>query len=306
MEELGLSANSVQKILQNKNWVEIYRERLSNCHSIITETRSPSNLFSDVIEPQLVISLGIDHPKKEVDKIIRDNLQKWSLLFSYKYQFLIRLQQLIPEEVADTKKIQNFYSDVPLGPLDTDIFEKLSFNDRIKWSEGSKVVHFKNTSLKNFIGIFVSEEFFITEAMCRVILIGTCYEFALKSILPNTVIQHDEIYKTLKRLGSKKHDKVACKMCIVNEQCIQRDIFLELAQLYCLLYHLRVIKDYKMDFFNNRDFTNFLLNDFFIKSFEITCNFEKIIDKNFSKYWWSPSSLDIDSRDILRIIQKIS
>lgn len=308
MEELNLSAHSVQKILQNDKWVDVYRKHLDNCHSQIIESRFPMNIFPDIIKPQLVKTLKIDHSNQDVDFLIRTNLQKWSLLSCYKYQFLIRLQQLIPLEIDDTKKIRDFYSDVPLGPIEHAIFEKLSEDNRIKWSEGSKMVYFKDSSLKNFIGIFVSEEFFITEAMCRVLLIGTCFEFALKSILPNTVLQHDEIHKTLKRLGSKKHDKVACKMCGVNKECIQRDIFLDLANFYCLLYHLRVIKDYKMDFFDNPDFTHFLLNDFFTKGFEITCNLENMINKNFAGYWSSPDVLTLSkgSREIHQIIQKNS
>ena len=294
MNELGLTAKSVESIVLKKEWVQIYRTHLDYNYSNLHVNEFPENTFMNLIKPQLIITLKNDFENALVESKIRKSLQKWTLLAGFKSYYLIRLKQLIAAEILEHKEIQKKFSDIPRGPTSASTIDKMSPENQLRWHIGNILITYKESSVTNLLGNFVSEQFFTLEAFCRSISIGSCLEFALKSILPNVVIQHDEIHKTLKKLGTQKNDRISCKMCPINEKCVRNKAYSNLADIYALYYHLRVIKDYKIDYLRDSKFENFLLEDFLNKSFKITCEIEKIENKIYSDYWFSPFSLEKD------------
>ena len=91
---------------------------------------------------------------------------------------------------------------------------------------------------KNLLGLFCSELFFAVEAACRVICIGTCLDFAIKSLLSNIIIQHDEVYQTLKRIGHEDSEKVSCITCSNKASCKKIPPMTDIASFYELCYHI--------------------------------------------------------------------
>lgn len=305
MANLGLSPTAIQSILQKENWVTIYRNELIERTSNLSEINFPAERFKDSIKPSLEKALQKELSESP-DKInIRESIRRWMVISHNKSALLIKFLDLIPKELSESKKIIAHFKDVPIGPQDSDVVEQMNENDRKRWHEGSIAFYFAGLSANNIVGLFVSELFFTIEAMCRVICIGSCLEFAIKTVLPTTTIQHDEIYKTLNRLSREANSKVTCKLCPINEDCSRLDSYSKLASIYELLYHLRVIKDYRLEFYFESQLTEFLIGEYLAKGFEITLLFDKIMDRLFHSYLRAPISVADQKEKILKILKQL-
>jgi hypothetical protein len=249
-------------------------------------------------------TLKSEFSEDELANKIYHTFDKWSWLYQLKSSFLIRLQFLIPQEMKELSEFKEEFKNIPSGPVNQSIFESMSFEEKTRYLDANKLLPFKNYSTKELMGICVSEHFFHFESMCRLICIGSCFEFALKSILAKNAIQHDEIYKTMNRLNNPKKDKESCIFCPIKSQCNGKPYFLILSNIYVLFYHLRVIKDYKIQFFSNRDFYKFLIKDFLIKGFKLSSQTEKIVNKIYSGYVFSPFLLERDIENIKEALER--
>jgi hypothetical protein len=137
-------------------------------------------------------------------------------------------------------------------------------------------------------------------------IIGSCIEFALKTIDEKTTIQHKEIYQGLRRMGDLNSEKLVCKLCSFKKNCKKCEDYLILAQIYELYYHLRVIKDYKKEFWN-MSFTMSLFNERNLNHmFNIVMKVEQIEDRINRDYWVSPFNISRDNDEIYSILQQIS
>ena len=159
---------------------------------------------------------------------------------------------------------------------------------------------------KNILGLFCSELFFTVEAACRVICIGTCLGFAIKSLFSNVIIQHDEVYKTLKRIGQENTENVSCITCANKKSCLEIPSINEIASIYEFCYHIRVIKDYKKEFYWERNlehnFEDFLIQKYLPEGMKIIYFLESFIKTLFDKYWWIPFDLKNDKEMMTKFI----
>ena len=276
-------------------------ERTSNLSAI----DFPSERFNTSIKPLLEKALENELSESPEKVNIRESIQRWMLISHNKSALLIKLLDLIPKELSESNKIFTHFKDVPIGPQDSDVVEQMNEIERERWHEGNIAISFAGLSINNIVGLFVSELFFTIEAMCRVICIGSCLEFAIKTVLPTTIIQHDEVYKTLKRLGLDSNSKVTCKLCRANQDCSGFDSYSKLASFYELLYHLRVIKDYRLEFYFEKNLTDFLLGEYLTKGFEITSIFDKIMDRLFHSYLRFPVSVADQKEKISMILKQL-
>jgi len=307
MNELGLSPNAVQSILDSKNPIERYQHRLEHCYAYLSENNFPDKHFKQLIEPELISILKKNgKSKKVIQKVIRESIRRWALLSQTKAQFLIRLHQLIPEELLTARKINSYYKDVPHGCVKSKKAKNMTIEDIQRWHEGNLLMAFKNSSYINLVGVLFSEQFFAVETMCRMILIGSCIEFSLKSIDEKTTIQHKEIYQSLRRMGDLDNDKLVCKICSFKKHCRKCEDYLILAQVYELYYHLRVIKDYKKDFWSSPLISSLFTKDNLNHMFGIVMKVEQIEDRINNGYWLSPFRISRDNDEINTLLQKIS
>ena len=95
------------------------------------------------------------------------------------------------------------------------------------------------------LSILLSQMFFALEFSCRMICSLGCYNFALK-ISRAEVIQHDEVWKQLKRFGKKQGHQ--CEICIVRDTCDFGVDFNSLARIYAYAMKVRQISDYTTKF----------------------------------------------------------
>jgi hypothetical protein len=219
---------------------------------------------------------------------------------NYKAQSLILISKLFSQYKRTSKTITNRYKGIPLGPQDSNTVSEMSLEERKKWREGNIALSYISASNSNMIGLYISELFFCFEAYCRTLCIGSCLEFAVKSISPTVTIQHDEVYKTLKRLGGRNEDKVACNLCQIKNTCIKFPSCLEIAAVYELFYHLRVVKDYHTELYNNTSFRKYLTKGLMKKSLEIISKMDVLQNKLFSNYMVFPLSFENLKKAILQ------
>jgi hypothetical protein len=171
MDELGLSPNAVQSILDSKNPVERYQNSLNYCYAYISENNFPDRHFKQLIEPELIAILKKNgKSKKEIQTEIRESIRRWALLSQTKAEFLIRIHQLIPEELLRARKINLYYKDIPQGCVNSKKITTMTSEEVQRWHEGNLLTTFGTSSYVNFIGVLLSEQFFAVETLCRMIL----------------------------------------------------------------------------------------------------------------------------------------
>jgi len=95
------------------------------------------------------------------------------------------------------------------------------------------------------LSILLSQMFFALEFCCRMLCGFGCYNFALK-ISRAEVVQRDEVWKSLKRLGEKQGHQ--CEICIVRETCNFNIDFKALARIYAYAMKIRQVSDYTTKF----------------------------------------------------------
>jgi hypothetical protein len=174
---------------------------------------------------------------------------------------------------------------------------------RLQLRNGNLMIQYQISSYMNMIGVLLSEQFFAVETMCRMILIGSCVEFALKSVNVNTVIQHKEIHLALKRMGNKNDEKLTCKLCAFRKDCKKSEDFLILAQIYELFYHLRVIKDYRQEFWDAEFFVQIFKDGNLRHMLNLVMAVEQIQNKIDSDYWTIPFSIT-ENNDLINSLSK--
>jgi len=91
------------------------------------------------------------------------------------------------------------------------------------------------------LSILLSQMFFALEFSCRTLCSLGCYHFALR-ISKDEVVQHNEVWKQLKRFSEKKGHQ--CDICNVRETCDFNIDFLALARIYAYAMKIRQISDY--------------------------------------------------------------
>jgi len=301
MVNYNFSPKSVASIVENMDWVSFYDEKINNCILNLKPDSFPESYFINVIEPQLI---SIFLQREEIDPIkskIHTSIQNWTMQATIKSYFLIRILQLIPKEIIETQNSENKYHDIDLGPLPEDIFNKMNFSEKKLWREGSNLIYFRRSCVNQFVSLFFSESFFVAESLLRAIAAGFCFEFALKTITPGLVIQHKEIFEVINRKAKHNSSKINCLICPISKNCLEDSIFDRLNEAYLLLYHLRVIKDYKSSNLTAININQILEKDFLNRIFKIICLIEDIEGRIYKNYWFNPRTMK-ESYNFLSII----
>lgn len=302
MQNLGLSPAAVQKILQDRDWVEKYRTRLTDLCKSPPNSDFLDRYFVNFVKEPLQKSL-----QKGSDKVdFRETIQRWWLISDHKAEGLMRLILLISDEFSVLRDIKAQYDGVPFGLIHAEAVAKMSKEELDRWRECSTVVSFANRTVTNLLGLYVSEAFFTLEAMARTVCIGSCFEFALKSVLPDVTVQHDSVHKTLLRLSKQQKDSVVCRLCTLNDICVSNNFYSQFARIYELFYHLRVVKDYRLDFYFERELIPFLLEEYLSKTFKVICEFDKVLNRLYRDYMESPISLSERQELVLKAFEQIT
>jgi hypothetical protein len=122
--------------------------------------------------------------------------------------------------------------------------------------ERSIVREILNKSTQNYISLVVgvsgliNQIFFVLESQCKIICSLTCFPFAI-SYSKDNLIQHAEVWLTLKKIGKLGSDHEDCAICRMQEKCSYSIDFAALANVYCYAIKVRMLADYDRFFYDN-------------------------------------------------------
>jgi len=124
------------------------------------------------------------------------------------------------------------------------------------------------------LSILLSQMFFALEFSTRMLCGLGCYRFALK-VSNSEVIQHEEVWRQLKKLGRKVGYN--CETCVVKSSCNFEVEFSILAKIYAYAMKIRQIVDYTTRLASLNLFKSELLKPPFVYFSSLI----KIVEKNF-------------------------
>lgn len=295
MAELGISLKGIVQNLQKDNWVDVYQYELTTRTTGFSYSDFPEGIFNKQLKRKIENALKNEIKSKKANP--RETIQRWWVISTNKGFSLLRLMKIIPHEISKISKIFALYEGAPLGPQDETVVNAMDSENIVQWRRSTLETFYSRMSTNNLYGLYISELFFTFEAMCRLLCISSCIDFAIRAFSPTITVQHDEIYQTLKRISSKDKDsgRIICKLCPIRKQCGTTDIYYKTALLYELFYHLRVIKDYRLEFYFDPNIESLLkmLNDELIpKSDFVICTLDKALNRLFDEYMFSPLLLE--------------
>lgn len=179
--------------------------------------------------------------------------------------------------------IDDFEKRTGINIYDLDV-SSLSSNQRLYYQKfESEIIE----NVYSFIGMLqglINISFFAFESSCKILSALGCYDFS--AIFANEqIIQHEEIWKTLKRLA-KVDSRSRCEKCLLIDYCRFEINFQSVANAYCFAFKTRLLSDYGDLFYNIfSDFSRSIQKDLenINKYFK---NIEKIIrgQRDIEKY----------------------
>jgi len=197
-----------------------------------------------------------------------------------------REYSIIKEEIERNKKKQELISLLREGwdpKARTTLAKKQSEKIREFFIETFKM-RCKHLSTYNS---FIYESFFVVECNCKFLAGMGCYRFA-KNISESKIINHSDVWKTLKNLSGKQKEAI-CDHCFTKTSCNFKKRFIHLANLYAASIKLRMLSDYS-EVFREEDIEPELYK--IITEIVIPTTIEihkfKVMIKNKSKIMWSP------------------
>lgn len=301
MSKYNFSPKSVESILNDPNWIDFYDEKINYCLNNLNPSEFPESFLKTVIEPHLINILSKE-TNDNIHQLIFATAQNWGLQSTFKSEFLIRLLQIIPNELKALSDLEQRYKNVPIGSISDEIFKDKSNTERKTWFDVSNLIMHRKTCSCHFTSLFFSESFFVFEAFLRTIAMSSCLEFALKTIIPNTVIQHKEIYQVINRkCQTNDNNKIACLICPMANKCSENHAYRHLNEAYLLLYHLRVIKDYKLNYHDSEVLSKIANRNFIERIFKIICITEEIQIQLFKNFWNFPRTIKESSQIIFSL-----
>jgi hypothetical protein len=180
--------------------------------------------------------------------------------------------------------------------------DKLSPEEKQRIREATIAGSFCYYNYISELGLLLSELFFSVEAAFRCVCIGSCLEYSVKAVQGRTPIQHDEVFKTLNLLSSGTRDSLRCITCKIRGTCARNPDFQKLSNLYELLYHLRVVKDYRLELYWETSFKPLLENELVPRARSILVKCDEIVDSIFRGYLRGPISLSQELDEIGNLV----
>lgn len=179
------------------------------------------------------------------------------------------------------------------------------FTGKAKIKE-ERLSEFRKVLLKNEItsyslsSLFISlatNIFFALEYHCKDICSTACLKFAIQ-VANNEPIQHEEVWKCLKRLGSEKNN-YACRICRIKKECKYDFDFDKMAMLYSAVIQSRMICDYTEEIVFQTKFGAYIYGCLFLICKSFILKSQKELAKALKSFLWAPQTYE----DVLNSIK---
>lgn len=250
-DSLSLNPNSVSRLVAARDWIDAFSSEYERVAKALILCDYPDE---DLFEQRIIVS------GRNVYKEHREAVRRWMMLAWHKGRSLFTALQQLPLALNLETAARSQFEDVELGPIDSDVAAALDQSQLSRIRDANIIMGYSRDAILNCCGYFISELFFSFEAMSRVICMGSCLQFFYRTILPNVTVQHKDVFDALNSLSADSRDRISCRMCRASDVCCSGQVFRCLRDFYLLAYHLRVIRDYKTQFYSTDGLAEALLN----------------------------------------------
>jgi len=291
-DSLSFNPNSVSKLVAARDWVHAFSAEYERVAKALIVCDYPD---VDLFEQRIIVS------GRNTYKEHREAIRRWMLLAWHKGRSLFTVLQTLPTSLKLETAARSQFGDVELGPIDSDAAAALDQSQLSRSRDANIIMGYSRDAILNCCGYFISELFFSFEAMSRVVCMGSCLQFFYRTILPNVTVQHKDVFDALSCLSSDSREKVACRMCRASDVCCSAQVFRCLKDFYLRLYHLRVIRDYKTEFYTTEGLAEALLNTLVPLGLEVIFKTELFMSQSIGNRMHFPLSLSQERSHIDRI-----
>jgi hypothetical protein len=157
-------------------------------------------------------------------------------------------------------------------------YRKLSSDELAEFKTISNKLYAGKNKITGLFSNQLSELFFCIEFQAKMMCGLLCLKFADK-IKNGEIIQHNEIFQTLKKISWNK-DNSQCRTCPTNKSCGFNIDFNSYAKLYAMYIKLRMISDYtEIFYFGDFGLLETIYENFYHRTLSIHEKFELIIDE---------------------------
>jgi hypothetical protein len=263
----SISPGSLSKLRKNGAFSE-FMEYLQRDYEIFIETHDKLDSFLEhykIIQKQLMDRELLHNFIERIDFHSKLRDYKISALDEYLPKLFTGYNSILEEILEDLKRdIGNTVS----FPIDKQQFEALTDRQKESILEAEERIQLSYNQLVGVISGLINTIFFAFESSCKISCSLGCWEFAI-SFSTNNIIQHDSIWKTLRKLGKIAQEKTTrCDRCLMDKGCDFEIDFEALANSYCYAIQMRMLMDYEIFFYENSKVWN-QVTEYFKKLREI-------------------------------------
>jgi len=141
-------------------------------------------------------------------------------------------------------------------PIERKDLEALTEEEKNLVLEAEREIQLSHIQFVGLISGLINLMFFAFESSCKISCSFGCWDFAV-SFANNKIIQHNAIWRTLRRLGKiEERTFTRCAVCLMDKNCNSEIDFEALANIYCYAIKIRMLTDYENFFYKNPEFWN--------------------------------------------------
>ena len=141
-------------------------------------------------------------------------------------------------------------------PIEKNDFQALTEEEKRLVLEAEEGFRLSYIQFVGLISGLINLMFFAFESSCKMSCSFGCWDFAML-FANNRIIQHDTIWRTLRRLGKiGEKTYTRCTACLMDKNCDSEIDFEALANIYCYAIKIRMLTDYEDFFYENSEVWN--------------------------------------------------
>jgi len=246
----SIGPGSLSKLRKNGAFSRFMKYFQRDCE-IFVETHDKLDSFLkhyEIIQKHLVDRELLDNFIERIGFHSKLRDYKISALDEYLPKLFAEYNSILEEILEDLKRdIGRTVS----FPIDKQQFEALTDKQKKSILEAEERIQLSYNQFVGVVSGLINTIFFAFESSCKVSCSLGCWEFAIL-FSTNNIIQHNFIWKTLRRLGKVMQEKTTrCDRCLMDEGCDFEIDFEALANSYCYAIQMRMLMDYEIFFYEN-------------------------------------------------------
>ena len=292
----SIDPSSLARVMADRNYIRIASKGVRNqAHRIVQSMKYRRELRDNFLN-NILVDFKQDEYRQHVANIGR--------LYEKKLTYSTILSRRIAANVEVLKKRG---PPVYKGMRTRDyvvkrhLYSELTEEERDEWREVSIGHWLADYDTTSSVCTLACQLFFGLEFACRNVCAISCKSFAHK-VNKEQVIQHMEVWKTLKKLGGERN-RIECAICANERSCHFKFAFMALANMYAYSSKIRMLSDYTEEPFheNRAKFRTFVNGTYLNQISNTIVRLDKLLFYAYSKFMWTPFPLD----EQIRIARKI-